>query len=85
MVEYTKDNKKKMSTDVIKFLVNNVTKMKFGIQIYGQKLDNEKCFCNVIEICLRFVLMFISFAKTVYRKKCSNIYISQMSKTCQRS
>lgn len=48
MVEYTKDNKKKMSTDVIKFLVNKVTKMKFGIQIYGQKLDNVKCFCNVI-------------------------------------
>lgn len=42
MVEYTKDNKKKMSTDVIKFLVSKVTQMKFGIQIYGQKLDNVK-------------------------------------------
>lgn len=31
MVEYMKDNKKKMLIDVIKFFVNNVIKMKFGI------------------------------------------------------
>lgn len=31
MVEYMKDNKKKMLIDVIKFFVNKVIKMKFGI------------------------------------------------------
>lgn len=35
MVEYMKDDKKKMLIDVIKFFVNKVIKMKFGIYIYG--------------------------------------------------